>query len=173
MPNSPTGHDMSPSISGPSRTRDSVAWIVAILPVPLTIIAWNALPTQQGFVALAAIVVAGAWAFWRRPPTRDPAGRRIRASRIVNTATAVGIAGIPIGYVAVFAIAGGRHGAPLILGIGMAVFGAIAFAVYSLVWMATRRANLAAVVALTIGAVIALWFAVPAFLDQLAGRNPF
>ncbi len=71
------------------------------------------------------------------------------------------------------AIAGGRHGAPLILGIGMAVFGAIAFALYSLVWTATKRSTLAAVVALTIGAVIALWFAVPAFLDQLAGRNPF
>jgi len=42
-----------------------------------------------------------------------------------------------------------------------------------LVWMATKRATLAAVVALMIGAVIALWFAVPAFLDQLAGRNPF
>lgn len=31
-------------VSAPSPTRDSLAWIVAILPVPLTIIAWNALP---------------------------------------------------------------------------------------------------------------------------------
>ena len=160
-------------VSAPSPTRDSLAWIVAILPVPLTIIAWNALPNEQGFVALAAIVVAGAWAFWRRPPTRNPAGRRILATRIVNTVTAIGIAGIPIGYVAVIAIAGGRHGAPLILGIGMAVFGAIAFALYSLLWTATKRSTLAAVVALSIGAGIALWFATPAFLDQLAGRNPF
>jgi len=160
-------------ISGPSRTWDSLAWIVAILAVPLTMIAWNALPNDQGFVALTAIIGAGAWAFWRRPPTRDPAGRRIRATTIVNTATAVGIAALPIGYVAVFAIAGGRHGAPLILGIGCLVFGALAFALYSLVWMATKRATLAAVVAMTIGAVIALWFSTPAFLDQLAGRNPF
>lgn len=160
-------------ISGPSRTRDSVAWAVAILSVPLTLIAWNALPTQQGFVVLAVIVAVGAWAYWRRPPTRDPVGRRIRATTIVNTVTAIGIAGIPVGFLAVSVVAGGRHAAPLIVGIGMTVFGAIAFAAYSLVWTATKRANLAAVVALTLGAGIALWFATPAFLDQLAGRNPF
>ena len=160
-------------ISGLSHTRDSVAWTVVILAAPLISIAWIALPNEQGFVVLAAIVAAGAWACWRRPPTRDPAGRRIRATMIVNRVTALGIAGIPIGYLAVFVIAGGRNGAPLMVGIGMTVLGAVTFVVYSCVWMATKRVNLAAVVALTIGAGIALRIAVPALLDQLAGRDPF
>ena len=61
----------------------------------------------------------------------------------------------------------------MVLGIGFAAFGLAAFALYSFVWVATKRATLAATVALTVAGTAALMFAVPAFLDQLAGRNPF
>jgi hypothetical protein len=139
----------------------------------LTILAWVALPTQQGFVALAVLAIVGALAVWKRPPTRDTTGRRIRPTTIVNALTAVGIAAIPIGIIAVGLTAHDQNAASVVVGIGFAVFGLVGFALYSFVWAVTRRATLAATVALTVAGIVALWLAVPAFLDQLAGRNPF
>lgn len=156
-------------------TRRSVALIgiVATVGVGLTILAWVNLPTQQGLVALAVLAIVGALAIWKRPPTRDATGRRLRPTTVVNAVTGVGIAAIPIGIVAVGLVAGGGSAATVVLGIGLAVFGLLAFALYSLVWAATKRVTLAATVALAVAGVVALWFTVPAFLDQLAGRNPF
>ena len=146
--------------------------IVALAVVVLAIAAWVALPTQQGFVALVILAIVGALAVWKRPPTRDATGRRRRPTTVVNAVTAFGIAALPIGILAV-GLAGGRSAAPVVLGIGLTVFGLVAFALYSLAWAATRRAALAATVALIVAGFAALWLAGPAFLDQLAGRNPF
>jgi hypothetical protein len=146
--------------------------LAAIIAVGLAILAWVALPTQQGFVALAVLAVIGALAVWKRPPTRDTTGRRLRPTTIVNAVAAVGIAAIPAGFLAV-GLVGGRNAATVVLGIGLAEFGFVAFALYSFVWAVTRRATLAATAALTGAGIVAVWFAGPAFLDQLAGRNPF
>jgi heme/copper-type cytochrome/quinol oxidase subunit 4 len=106
------------------------------------------------------------------PPTRDATGRRLRSTTVVNSVMAVGIAAIPIGIAAI-GLVGGRSAATVVLGIGFAEFGLIAFALYSFVWVATRRATLAATVALIVAGIVAILLALPAFLDQLAGRNPF
>lgn len=139
----------------------------------LTIVTWVALPTQQGFVALTVLASVGALAVWKRPPTRDTAGRRLRPTTIVNVLTAVGIAAIPIGFIAVGVMAHYQNAASVVIGVGFAVFGLVAFALYSFLWTVTRRAVLAATVALMVAGIVALWIAVPAVLDQLAGRNPF
>src|SRR6266849_4793101 len=122
--------------------------MIAIIAVGLAILAWVALPTQQGFVALTVLIVVGALAVWKRPPARDTTGRRLRPTTVVNAVTAVGIAAIPIGVLAV-GLVGGQSAATVVLGIGMAEFGCIAFALYSLVWAVTRQATLAATAALT------------------------
>ena len=145
---------------------------IAIIGLGLAILAWVALPTQQGFVALTVLVILGALAVRKRPPTRDEAGQRIRSTTIVNSVALIGIAAIPVG-VAGIGLVGGRSAAPVIVGIGVAGFGLIAFALYSFIWLATRRTTLAAAIALTVAGVVSAWLALPAFLDQLAGRNPF
>ena len=153
-------------------TRSRRTGMIAIIAVGLASLAWIALPTQQGFVALAILVVVGALAIRNRPPTRDATGRRLRPTTVVNSVMAVGIAAIPIG-IAVVSLTGGRSAAPVVLGIGVAEFGLIAFALYSFVWVATERATLAAAVALIVAGITSMLLAFPAFLDQLAGRNPF
>jgi hypothetical protein len=145
---------------------------IAIIAVGLAILAWVALPTQQGFVALAVLAIVGALAVWKRPPSRDATGRRLRSTTVVNAVTAIGIAAIPIGIAAV-GLVGGRNASTVVLGIGFAAFGLVAFALYSVVWAVTRRGTLAATVALTAAGIGALWFTAPTFLDQLAGRGPF
>jgi hypothetical protein len=157
-----------------TATRRSVALtgMIAIIAVGLATLAWVALPTQQGFVALAIIAIVGALAVWKRPPTRDATGRRLRPTTVVNAVTAVGIVAIPIGIAAVGPV-GGQTAATVVLGIGFAEFGLVAFALYSFVWAMTKRATLAATVALAVAGIVAIWLTVPAFLDQLAGRNPF
>lgn len=146
--------------------------LIGIVVVGLASLARVALPTQQGFVALAMIAIVGALAIWKRPPIRDETGHRLRPTTVVNTVLAIGIVAIPIGIAGV-GLAGGRSAAPVILGIGFAAFGLGAFALYSLAWAVTKRATLAATIALTVAGVAAMWFTVPAILDQLAGRNPF
>jgi hypothetical protein len=141
--------------------------------VAISVLGWAALPTQQGFVALADLVIVGVLAVRYRPPTRDATTRRLRPTTLVNAITAIGIAAVPIGVLAVGPLAGGRHAATVVLGVGFAVFGILGFALYSFAWVATRRPTLAATVALVISGAVALWLAVPAFLDQIAGRNPF
>jgi hypothetical protein len=145
---------------------------IAIIGLSLVILGWIVLPTQQGLVALTVLVILGGLAVWKRPPTRDETGRRIRATMIVNSALAVGIVAIPIGLAAV-GLLGGQSAAPLIVGIGLAGFGLLASSLYSFVWVATKRATLAAVLALSGAGVVSAWLALPAILDQLAGRNPF
>jgi hypothetical protein len=145
---------------------------IAIVAVGLAIAAWVALPTQQGFVALAVILVLGVLAVMNRPPTRDATGRRLRSTTVVNSVLVIGLAAIPIGIAAI-GLTGGRSAAPIALGIGFAEFGLIAFALYSLVWAATRRTTLAAALALIVAGIVWFLLALPAFLDQLAGRNPF
>jgi membrane-bound metal-dependent hydrolase YbcI (DUF457 family) len=164
---------MSGGSTIPARRRNAaLAGMIAIILAGLATVAWVALPTQQGFVALAVIIIVGALAIWKRPPTRDATGRRIRPTTVVNTVLAVGMIAIPIGIAAVGLI-GGRSAAPLVLGIGFAEFGFEVFALYSLAWAVTRRAKLAASLALVVAGIAATWLSVPAFLDQLAGRNPF
>jgi hypothetical protein len=145
---------------------------IAIIAVGMAILAWVALPTQQGFVALAILAILGALAVRKRPPTRDATGRRLRSTTVVNSVMVVGIAAIPIG-IATIGLVGGQSAATVVLGIGFAEFGLIAFALYSFVWVATRRATLAATVALIVAGIVSILLALPAFLDQLAGRNPF
>ena len=146
--------------------------IVAIVWVGLVIVGWFALPTQQGPVALTVLAVAGGLASWKRPPTTDATGRRGRPTTVVNAVAGVGLAAVPIGIVAV-GLTGGRSAATVVLGIGFAVFGFVAFALYSAVWVGTKRTTLAATVALIIAGLVSLACAVPPVLDQLAGRNPF
>lgn len=117
--------------------------------------------------------VVGALALWKRPPTMDATGRRVRPTTVVNAAAGIGIVAVPIGVAAVGLVPRGQSAATVVLGIGFAIFGFIAFALYSFVWAGTKRATLAATVALAVAGIVALWLAVPALLDQLAGRNPF
>jgi asparagine N-glycosylation enzyme membrane subunit Stt3 len=145
---------------------------IAIIGLGLAILAWVALPTQQGFVALTVLVVLGGVAVRKRPPTRDETGRRIRSTTIVNSVALIGIAAIPVG-VAGIGLVGGQSAAPVIVGIGVAGFGLIAFAVYSFIWVATKRTTFAAAIALSVAGLVSVWLVLPAFLDQLAGRNPF
>jgi hypothetical protein len=154
------------------RRSVALTGAMAVIVVGLAILAWVALPTQQGFVALAVLVIIGGLAVRKRPPTRDAAGRRIRATTVVNSVTAVGIAAIPLGVAAV-GLVGGQSAATVVLGIGFAEFGLIAFALYSFVWVVTRRTTIAATVALSVAGIVSVWLALPAFFDQLAGRNPF
>jgi asparagine N-glycosylation enzyme membrane subunit Stt3 len=158
-------------ITGKDRNVAGTA-AISIIGLGLAILAWVALPTQQGFVALTILVILGGLAVRTRPPSRDETGRRVRATTIVNSALAVGIAAIPIGIAAV-GLLGGQSVAPVIVGIGLAGFGLLAFALYSFAFVATRRSTLAATVALSVAGVVSAWLALPAFLDQLAGRNPF
>ena len=146
--------------------------VIAIVAVGLAILAWVALPTQQGLVALAVIVVLGVLAVMNRPPTRDASGRRLRSTSAVNSVLAIGIAAVPIGIMAI-GLVGNQTAAPAVLGIGLAEFGLVAFALYSFVWVATKRTTLAAAVALIVAGIVFISFGLPAFLDQLAGRNPF
>ena len=149
-------------------------WIAALgLGAALTVGAWVALPSQQGFVALAVLVCVGILAVWKRPPTRDRTGRRVRATSIVNGVTVMGLTAFPIGVVAVGPIGGNQNAATVVLGVGFAVLGTVAFALHAGLWRTTRRAPLSAAIALIVGAIVAVWFAAPALLDQLAGRNPF
>src|SRR5258708_7562273 len=104
------------------RSREVLTGLTAIVTAGLATVAWVALPTQQGFVALAVIIVVGALAIWNRPPARDATGRRIRPTTVVNTVLVLGMLAIPIGIAGV-GLAGGRSAAPLVLGIGFAVFG--------------------------------------------------
>jgi hypothetical protein len=60
-----------------------------------------------------------------------------------------------------------------VLGIGVAEFGLLSFALYSFAFVATKRPAFGATIALTVAGVISAWLALPAFFDQLAGRNPF
>ena len=92
------------------------------------------------------------------------------STTVVNTVLAAGIVAIPIAGVD---LAGGQSAATVVLGIGFAEFGLGAFALYSFAWALTKRATPAATVALAVAGVVAIWFTGPAFLDQLAGRNPF
>jgi len=158
-------------ITAKNRTVAGIA-AIAVVGVGLAILAWVALPTQQGFVVLIVIVILGGLAVRKRPPARDATGRRIRSTTIVNSALAVGIVAIPIGLACV-GLLGGQSAAPLIVGIGLAGFGLLAFTLYSFVWVATKRATLAAAIALAVAGVATTWLAFPAILDQLAGRNPF
>jgi asparagine N-glycosylation enzyme membrane subunit Stt3 len=158
-------------ITGKDRNVAGTA-AISIIGLGLAILAWVALPTQQGFVALTILVILGGLAVRTCPPSRDETGRRVRATTIVNSALAVGIAAIPIGIAAV-GLLGGQSVAPVIVGIGLAGFGLLAFALYSFAFVATRRSTLAATVALSVAGVVSAWLALPAFLDQLAGRNPF
>jgi hypothetical protein len=158
-------------ITARDRTLAGAAGI-AIIGLGLAILAWVALPTQQGLVALAVLVILGVLAVRQRPPTRDETGRRLRSTTIVNSALAIGIASIPVGVAAV-GLLGGQSAAPLIVGIGLAGFGLLAFSLYSFVWVATKRATLAAALALSGAGVVSAWLALPAFFDQLIGRNPF
>jgi asparagine N-glycosylation enzyme membrane subunit Stt3 len=145
---------------------------MAIIGLGLAILAWVALPTQQGLVALTVLVILGVLAIRRRPPARDGTGRRMRSTTIVNSALALGIVAVPIGIAAV-GLLGGQSAAPLIVGIGLAGFGLMAFALYSFVWVATKRASVAAAVALSVAGVVSAWLVLPALFDQVAGRNPF
>ena len=145
---------------------------IAIIGLGLAILAWLALPTQQGLVALTVLVILGVLAFGKRPPTRDETGRRIRATTIVNSALAVGIVAVPIGIAAV-GLTGGQSVAPAIVGIAIGGFGLLAFGLYSFVWVVTKRATLAAAIAMAVAGVVTAWLALPAILDQLGGRNPF
>jgi hypothetical protein len=154
------------------RSRAELTGLTAIITAGLAIVAWVALPTEQGFVALAVIIVVGALAIWNRPPARDATGRRIRPTTVVNAILVLGMVAIPFGIAGV-GLAGGRSAAPLILGIGFAVFALGAFPLYSFAWAVTKRPLLAATVALVVAGIAAASFSVPAFLDQLAGRNPF
>ncbi len=154
------------------RRHVALTRTIAIIAVGLAMLAWVALPTQQGFVALAVLAVVGALAVWKRPPTRDAAGRRSRPTTVVNAVLAIGIVAIPIGIAAV-GLVSGRNAATVVLGIGLAEFGLVAFVLYSFAWAVTKRATLSATVALTISAIVSISLAGPAFLDQLAGRNPF
>lgn len=154
-----------------TRRDIAVTGMIGIVVLGLATLGWVALPTQQGFVVLAVIATVGALATWKRPPLRDETGRRLRPTTLVNTVFAVGIGAIPIGMAGV-ALVGGRSAAPVILGIGFAAFGLAAFGIYSIVWAMTKRATLAATIALTLAGVAAVWITAPAILDQLAGRNP-
>jgi hypothetical protein len=154
------------------RSRTALTGITAIIAAAAAALAWVALPTQQGFVALAVIIVVGALAIRNRPPARDVSGRGIRSTTVVNTVLVLGMVAIPVGIAAV-GLAGGRSAAPLVAGIGFAEFGLAAFVLYSLAWAVTKRPPLAASLALVLAGIAAASFSVPAFLDQLAGRNPF
>ena len=145
---------------------------IAIIGLSLVILGWIVLPTQQGLVALAVLVILGVLPFRKRPPARDETGRRIRATTIVNSALAVGLVAVPIGVAAV-GLTGGRSAAPVIVGVAIAGFGLLVFALYSFVWFAIQRATLAATIAIAVAGVVTAWLALPAILDQLAGRNPF
>jgi asparagine N-glycosylation enzyme membrane subunit Stt3 len=145
---------------------------IAIIGLGLAILAWVALPTRQGFVALTVLVVLGGVAVRKRPPTRDETGRRIRSTTIVNSVALIGIAAIPVGFAGI-GLVGGQSAAPVIVGIGVAGFRLIAFAVYSFIWVATKRTTFAAAIALSVAGLVSVWLVLPAFLDQLAGRNPF
>ena len=118
------------------------------------------------------IAMVGALAVWKRPPIKDQTGRTLRPTTVVNTVVAVGIVAIPIGIAGV-GLTGGQSAATVVLGIGFAGFGLGAFALYSFAWALPKRATLAATVILAIAGVVAIWLTGPAFLDQLAGRNPF
>jgi hypothetical protein len=150
----------------------AVSAMIGVVVVGLATLAWVALPTQQGFVALAMLATAGALAVWKRPPVRDATGRRLRPTTVVNAALAIGIVAIPIGIAGV-GLVGGRSAATVVLGIGFSAFGLGAFGLYSLAWALAKRATLAATVALAVAGVVAVWLTASAFLDQLAGRNPF
>jgi hypothetical protein len=154
------------------RSRTALTGLTAIIAAAVATLAWVALPTQQGFVALAVLIVVGALAVWNRPPMRDATGRRIRATTVVNSALIVGLIAIPIG-IAVVGLSGGRSAAPLVAGIGFTEFGLAAFVLYSFAWAVTKRPPLAATLALVVAGIAAAWFSVPAFFDQLAGHNPF
>jgi hypothetical protein len=154
------------------RANPAVIVATAVLAIGAAAVAWAALPTQQGFVALAVLLAGGVLAIRRRPPARDPSGRRLLPTTVVHAALTAGIVAIPIGLVAV-GLTGGRSAVPLVIGIGVAAFGAGAFALDSLIWALTRRATLAAMLALAVAAMGAAWLTVPAVLDQLAGRDPF
>jgi hypothetical protein len=154
------------------RPQPAVILGAAVAALGVAAVAWFALPTQQGYVALAGLVACGGLAIRRRPPARDATGRRLLPTTIVQAALAVGIAAIPVGLLGV-GLVGGRSAAPVVLGIGVAGFGLGAFALYSLTWALTRRAALAATLALAAAGVGAAWLTVPAVLDQLAGRDPF
>jgi hypothetical protein len=154
------------------RRSAALIGLTAIIAAGLATLSWVALPTQQGFVVLAVLIVVGAIAVWKRPPRKDAAGGLIRPTAVVNGALVAAIIAIPIGIVAV-GLAGGRSAAPLVAGIGVAEFGLGAFVLYSLAWAMTKRATLAAILAFGLAGIAAVWLSVPAFLDQLAGRNPF
>ena len=145
---------------------------LAIVASGLAILGWIALPTQQGVVVLAIIAIVGVQAVRMRPPAREATGRRLRPTTVVNSILALGIAAIP-GSLVVTGLSGGRTAAPIVLGIGLAAFGVIAFAVYSFAWAATHRATPAAILAVTVAGIVSSWLVLPGFLDQLAGRNPF
>jgi hypothetical protein len=121
---------------------------------------------------LAVLIAVVAVAVWTRPPTRDATGRQIRPTLVVNAVLALGLIAIPLG-IAAAGLFGGRSAAPLVLGIGLAEFGLGAFVLDSFAWALTKRATLAATVALVVAGIGAGWLSIPAFLDQLAGRNPF
>ena len=146
--------------------------MVTLAAAGLAIVAWIALPTQQGFVALAVIVVVGLLAVWNRPPMRDATGSLVRPTLVVRTALVVGLIAIPVGIAGVGLI-GGRSAAPVVLAIGVAEFGLGALVLDTFAWVVARRATLAAIVAVVVAGIAAAWFTLPAFLDQLAGRNPF
>lgn len=86
----------------PAKPRsDVLSGMIAITTAGVAIRAWVALPTQQGFVALAVLIIVGAVAVWKRPPIRDATGRPIRLTTVVNAVLVVGIFAIPVGIAAV------------------------------------------------------------------------
>jgi hypothetical protein len=133
---------------------------------------WVALPTQQGIVALAVLVLVGSVAIVNRPPARDATGRPVRPTLIVNALLGVGLSAIPLAF-AVAGVTGGRTAAPIVVGIAIALFGSLAFALYSFIWIAIQRATPAGALAITTAGFVSIALTLPRLLDQLAGRNPF
>jgi len=136
------------------------------------VVGWVGMPTQQGIVATAVLALVAAVAIVNRPPARHATGRRVGPTVIVNALLGVGVSAIPLGFVVV-GLTGGRSALPIVVGIAIALFGSLAFALYSFLWVATARATLAATLAITTAGLASIALMLPGLLDQVAGRNPF
>ena len=123
------------------------------------------------FIAGFAIVcVALAMAIWQRPPARDEDGRRVRATMLVNGVLLLGLVALPAGFLSNHTITAGQNVGPIVIGIGLFAAGVIAFVLYSLMWVITRRTNVSAGLAVAIsGALFALW-SIPIILNPGALR---
>jgi len=103
--------------------------------------------------AATFLVVALVMAIWRRPPTRNPDGTSVGASRLVNRVVLLCVVGGPVIQLVAF-VAWNYYSSPFFIGLAIGLFGLLLFAGYSAFHDVIGRPRPAAILAVAYPAML-------------------